>query len=100
MTERHDTSKEDAGADDSATSEQTIRDGSTKRLVVMSVAVNLDKIQQSKGSGNATTEAIDELILRLLGSEQFCSVMFRNMIKSIGDCRTITEDVVNKCMRR
>ena len=99
MTERHDTSKEYAGADGTATSEQTIRDGSTKRLVVMSVAVNLDKIQQSDGNGNATTEAIDELI-RLLGSEQFCSVMFRNMIKSIGDCRTITEDVVNKCMRR
>ena len=85
--------------DDSATSEQTIKDGSTKRLVVVSVAVNLDKIQQSEGNENATSEAIDELI-RLLGSEQFCSVMFRNLIKSLGDCRTITKDVVNKCMRR
>ena len=85
--------------DNSATSEQGMKDNTTKRLVVISVAVNFDKIQQSKGFGNATNEAVDELI-RLLGSEHFCSNIFRDMIKSRSDCRTITEDVVKKCMNR
>ena len=83
----------------SASSEQTEQGIYTKRLVVISVAVNLDKIQQSENLGTPTNEALDELI-RLLGSEEFCPSTFGDMVKSRSDCRRITEDIVKKCMNR
>ena len=93
MTKRYDTSKVDVEVVNSASSEQTVQDISRKRLVVISVAVNLDKIQQSEDIGTPTNEALDELI-RLLGSDEFCSNTFWDMVKSRSDCRRITEDVV------
>ena len=101
MTKRYETSKEDLEVVNSVSSEQTVQDISTKRLVVISVAVNLDKIQQSENEnvGTPTNEALDELI-RLLGSDEFCSTTFGDMVKSSSDCRRITEDIVKKCMNR
>ena len=99
MTKRYETSKEDVDVVNSASSEQTVEDISTKRLVVISVAVNLDKIQQSENVGTPTNEALDELT-RLLGSDEFCSNTFGDMVKSRSDCRRITEDIVKKCMNR
>ena len=99
MTKRYETSKEDLEVVNSACSDQTVQDFSTKRLVVISVSVNLDKIQQSENVGTPTNEALDELI-RLLGSDEFCSNTFRHMVKSRSDCRRITEDIVKKCMNR
>ena len=45
MTKRYDTSKVDVDVVNSASSEQTVQDISKKRPVVISLAVNLDKIQ-------------------------------------------------------
>ena len=99
MTKRYETSKEDVDVVNSATSEQTAQGISTKRVVVIFVAVYLDKIQQSENVGTPTNEALDELI-RLLRSDEFCSNTFGDMVKSRSDYRRITEDIVKTCMNR
>ena len=62
-----------------------------QRMVVISIAVTLDKMRGEMGS-----RATDELI-ELLHSENFDLEMFKNMIKSWEDCQVITANVIEQC---
>ena len=62
-----------------------------QRLVVVSIAVSLEKMRGSGGT-SATNELID-----LLHNDNFNLELFRRMIKSSSDCRSITQGVIEQC---
>ena len=66
----------------------------TKRVVVVSIAVTLEKIRYLTGSG-----LVSELISSLQNEECDANVI-RSMISSWDDCRQLTEEVIKESMDR
>ena len=65
-----------------------------KRIVVVSIAVTLEKIRHLTGP-----KLVTELIT-CLHNENFDADMVRTMIRSADDCRLMTEEVINDSMAR
>lgn len=66
------------------------REKRVERLSVVSMALRLDKIRD-KSCSAATHEVIN-----LLNQEKFMIYVFKEKIKSSGDCQVITEDVIDR----
>lgn len=76
---------------DEVTAETGTGGAMLQRMVVISIAVTLEKMRGAMGS-----RATDELI-ELLHNDNFDLDMFRNMIKTCADCQLITANVIEQC---
>lgn len=65
-----------------------------KKIMVVSVAVTLEKIRHWTG-----TELLTELI-NSMHNDNFELRMFKEMIRSWEDCRDLTEEVINENMAK
>ena len=76
------------------TSREEEQEETTSRLLIMAIGVTMEKIQHITGPG-----LIEELI-QLLHNEMFNVRVFKQMIRSREDCRSITESIISRCMER
>lgn len=83
--------RKDCGKEVAILAETKLLEHSVERLLVVSLAVSLDKIRHRAGS------AVTDEFINILHQENFNQAVFMEMIKKSGDCKAINEDVIGRC---
>ena len=66
-------------------------DNRVERLIVISLALNLDKIKYRSGAESATE------VINILHHKKFNLDLFKDMVKGTEECAQISQDVIDRC---